>query len=106
VGDDYRKWFLARLRVIDQELLAKEFLIGKSKLAFKTVLHYFIYSGFTIADICVSYALWLGKRIGADSEYKPQTKAYLERMMERPMFKQSLLEEKKSLEDFKPLSTI
>jgi glutathione S-transferase len=44
---------------------------------------------FTIADIAVTYALYLGRAIQLHQKYKPQTLAYLERLMERPAFKRA-----------------
>ena len=42
---------------------------------------------FTIADIAVSYALFLGVSLGLNERYKPNCTRYLESMMERPGFK-------------------
>ncbi len=50
---------------------------------------YLVDNRFTIADIAVSYALYLGRTIQLDQRYKPQTTAYLERMMDRPAFKRA-----------------
>ena len=74
VADDYRKWYLSRLRRLDSHLECNEFLVDNR---------------FTIADIAVSYALYLGRVLKFDKEYKPQTMAYLERLMERPAFKRA-----------------
>ncbi len=41
---------------------------------------------FTIADIAVAYALFLGTSLGLDERYKPNCKRYLAAMMERPAF--------------------
>eukprot|EP00449_Zooxanthella_nutricula_P051158 CAMPEP_0198580878 /NCGR_PEP_ID=MMETSP1462-20131121/123494_1 /TAXON_ID=1333877 /ORGANISM="Brandtodinium nutriculum, Strain RCC3387" /LENGTH=160 /DNA_ID=CAMNT_0044312239 /DNA_START=21 /DNA_END=500 /DNA_ORIENTATION=- len=65
-GVAYAKWFVARLRLLDQALEdGREFLCA---------------GRFTIADICVTYALLLGTRLGLDKKYgpyAPQTAAYL-----------------------------
>ena len=74
VAEDYSKWFISRLRRLDRHLEANEYLVDKR---------------FTIADIAVGYALYLGKALQLDERYKPQTMAYLERMMERPGFKRA-----------------
>ena len=74
VADDYAKWYIARLRLLDAHLESHEFLVDNR---------------FTIADIAISYALYLGQTIGLDQRYKPQTTAYLQRMMERPAFKRA-----------------
>ena len=69
-GEDYGKWYIARLRMLDATLEdGREFLVADR---------------FTLADVCITYALFLGTTLGLDERYKPQTKAYLERMMARP----------------------
>lgn len=71
VADDYAKWYIARLRRLDNHLLSNEYLVDNR---------------FTIADIAVAYALYLGRALKLDDKYQPQTTAYLERLMERPGF--------------------
>ncbi len=48
---------------------------------------YLVADRFTIADIAVHYALFLGISLGLDERYKPNTRRYLELHMERPGFK-------------------
>ena len=74
VAEDYAKWYIARLRRLDAHLESNEFLVDDR---------------FTIADIAVGYALFLGRGLKFDERYKPQTTAYLERLMERPAFKRA-----------------
>ncbi len=74
VADDYAKWYISRLRRLDAHLESHEYLVDNR---------------FTIADIAVSYALYLGRAIKLDKRYKPQTVAYLERMMARPAFQRA-----------------
>ncbi len=74
VADDYAKWYIARLRRLDEHLLAHEYLVDNR---------------FTIADITISYALYLGRVLRLDERYQPQTAAYLERLVERPAFKRA-----------------
>ena len=74
VAEDYSKWFISRLRFLDSHLETNEYLVDKR---------------FTIADIAVGYALYLGRVLQLDERYKPQTLAYLQRMMERPGFKRA-----------------
>lgn len=71
VADDYVKWFIARLRRLDQHLQDHEYLVD---------------GRFTIADIAVGYALYLGRALKLDNDYQPQTAAYLARLMQRPAF--------------------
>ena len=68
---DYSKWFIARLRWLDAHLENHEYLCDQR---------------FTIADIAVTYALYLGEGLGLEQFYQPQTAAYLARMKERPAF--------------------
>jgi glutathione S-transferase len=70
-ADDYRKWYLARLRLIDEHLKRQRYLCDNR---------------FTIADITVGYALFLGENLGIADEYQPQTRDYLNRLKERPAF--------------------
>ncbi|WP_439100431.1 glutathione S-transferase family protein [Congregibacter sp.] len=71
VADDYAKWFIARLRRLDAHLENNDYLVD---------------GRFTIADICVGYALYFGKTLKLDERYKPQTAAYLERLTSRDAF--------------------
>lgn len=71
VAEDYTKWFLSRLRSVELSIEDKEFLCADR---------------FTIADIAVGYALFLGTTIGLDERYKPNCKRYLENLMARPAF--------------------
>jgi glutathione S-transferase len=71
VAEDYSKWYLSRLRAVEQALEGKEFLCGDR---------------FTIADITVGYALYLGRSLGLDARYKENCTRYLERLMQRPGF--------------------
>jgi len=66
---DYSQWYLSRLKAVEQALEGKEFLVGKR---------------FTLADIAVTYALFLGTTLGLDERYKPNCKRYLTQMMARP----------------------
>ena len=71
VADDYRKWFLARLRKLDQHMLTREYLCDNR---------------FTIADIAVGFALYFGECEGMGGDYTPQVQAYLKRLIARPAF--------------------
>ena len=75
VADDYRKWFLARLRRLDEHIKGKEFLCD---------------SRFTIADIAIGYALFLGDLQGFSRDYSPQVSEYLNGLMQRPAFIKSI----------------
>jgi glutathione S-transferase len=71
-ADDYAKWFLARLRMLDARLAeGREFLCGNR---------------FTIADIAVTYALFLARYVGLADQLPAAARGYLERMTQRPAF--------------------
>lgn len=71
VVEDYGKWYLSRLRCVESALESREFLCGDR---------------FTIADIAVGYALFMGVSIGLDERYKPNCKRYLADLMQREAF--------------------
>jgi glutathione S-transferase len=74
VADDYRKWFLSRLRRLDAHLEDHEYLVD---------------GRFTIADIAVGYALYFARVQKLDKQFKPQTLAYMERLWQRPAFQRA-----------------
>ena len=74
VGDDYAKWFIARLRRLGAHLEDHQYLVD---------------GRFTIADIAVGYALYLSQALHLDERLKPQTRAYMERLIERPAFQRA-----------------
>ncbi|MBI1341061.1 glutathione S-transferase family protein [bacterium] len=73
--EDYSIWYLSRLRSVETTLTDASFLCANR---------------FTVADIAVHYALYLGRSLGLDKRYKPNCAAYLERLMERPAFQRAL----------------
>ncbi|MFQ3247467.1 MAG: glutathione S-transferase [Arenicella sp.] len=75
VAEDYRSWFLARLRRLDAHIEGKQYLCD---------------GRFTVADIAVAYALYLGKLLGLSADYSPQVSGYLDRLMQRPAFIKSV----------------
>ena len=74
VADDYRKWYLSRLRLVNARVEVHEFLCA---------------GRFTIADIAIAYALFLGESLDIAPDYKPQTLDYLERMKAREGFQKA-----------------
>lgn len=68
---DYRAFFLGRLRLLEREIQGREYLVGDK---------------FTIADICVGYALYLGELLNQAKDYSPQVREYLARLKARPAF--------------------
>lgn len=71
VVKDYAIWFLARLKRLNLHLENHQYLVANK---------------FTVADISVGYALYLGELLGLSSEYQPQTLAYLQRLKQRKAF--------------------
>jgi glutathione S-transferase len=71
IVEDYKIWFLSRLRTL-APLLAD---------------HEFVCSGrFTAADVSVGYALLLGDHIGLKDSFKPAVVEYWERLQQRSGF--------------------
>ena len=68
----YRKWFVSRLRLLEKELANREYLCCNR---------------FTIADICVGYALYLAKFIKIDEAFTPNIKRWTDAIFERSSFK-------------------
>ncbi|MFI4934362.1 MAG: glutathione S-transferase family protein [Caulobacterales bacterium] len=73
--EDYSVWYLSRLRCVESALEGREFLCADR---------------FTIADIAVHFALFLGRTLGLDQRYKPNCQRYLEQMMQRPAFQRAM----------------
>jgi glutathione S-transferase len=74
-ADDYQKWYIARLRRLDVHIAHRQYLCD---------------GRFTIADIAIGYALYLGKLQHLDGDYTPQVSVYLARLMERPAFQRAV----------------
>ena len=81
VVEDYSIWYFSRLRSVEQALEGKDYLVADK---------------FTIADIAVGYALFLGVSLELDERYKPNCKRYLEMLMERPAFKSARIKQEQS----------
>ena len=70
-GHAYAKWFHKRLIKVEQRLEGREFLCADR---------------FTIADICVGYALILAESVGLDEGVPESLKAYRARLTARPAY--------------------
>ncbi len=75
VAEDYTKWFFSRLRSVELATAHNEFLVANR---------------FTIADIAVGFALQLAESLGLADGFKPNTKAYYERLKARPAFQKAI----------------
>jgi glutathione S-transferase len=78
-GHAYANWFEKRLVKIEQRLATREYLCADR---------------FTIADICVGYALILAKSVGLDERIPESLKAYRERLISREAYKSAVTKEK------------
>ena len=74
VAKDYTQWFYSRLRSVELATADIVFLAANR---------------FTIADIAVGYALNFAEQLGLADGFKPNTKAYYERLKARPAFQKA-----------------
>lgn len=72
--EGYSRWFVSRLKLLERELEHKE---------------YQCCDRFTIADICVSYAINLAGSLGIEQAYKPNIKRWTDQLFDRPSFLKS-----------------
>jgi glutathione S-transferase len=70
-ADDYTRWFLSRLRALTQALDGREWLCADR---------------FTMADLCVGYALLSAHVIKLEHKFSPPIAAYWQRLTARPAF--------------------
>ena len=74
-AEDYRKWFLSRLRAAAK-------LTGDD---------YVCAGRFTMADISFAYALFLGSSLGMRAEFPEKLATYLDRMQQRAGFQRAMV---------------
>ncbi|MEM7279085.1 MAG: glutathione S-transferase family protein [Pseudomonadota bacterium] len=76
VVDDYSRWFFSRLRALEKALKGRDYLCTNR---------------FTLADICVSFALYLADAaLGLREGFGPETQRYYEFMQQRPALQRAL----------------
>lgn len=75
VAEDYRRWFLGRLRLVRSVLETRDYLVGNR---------------FTAADVSVSYALLLAGQLGIHEALEGSLEAYWARCSERPAFQRAV----------------
>ena len=75
VAEDYRTWFLARWRSVESALETRDYLCADR---------------FTMADICVGYALHLARTIGIDDAFTPYVLKWWGRITDRPAYKRAV----------------
>lgn len=74
VAEDYRKWFLGRMRFVDANLEGRDYLAA---------------GRFTAADITVGYAVYLAKRLRIDGDLSPRIQDWYARLTARAAFKRA-----------------
>ncbi len=74
-AEDYTQWFFSRLRSVELATQDREYLCADR---------------FTIADICVGYALYLAETLGFREGFKPNTEQYYARITARPAFQRAI----------------
>ena len=77
-GHAYAKWFHKRLIKVEERLQGREFLCADR---------------FTVADICVGYALILAQSVGLDDGVPDSLKAYRERLTARLAYQRAFARE-------------
>ena len=70
-ADDYTQWFLSRLRHLTRALKDREWLCA---------------GRFTMADLCVGYALLLARMLKLEQKFSPEIAAYWDRVTTRRGF--------------------
>lgn len=81
VAQDYQRWFLARLRAVEQAVEQRHWLAADR---------------FTAADVAVGYALMLSAHLEMEAQWGPATQAYWTRLQQRPAFQRALLAEQQA----------
>jgi glutathione S-transferase len=79
-AEDYRRFFVGRLKLIEPVLKDREWLCG---------------SRFTAADVSVAYALRFARTLRLDDAFEPQLKTYLDRIEAREGFRNAVAKESK-----------
>ena len=72
--DGYSRWFVSRLKLLEESLNNKEYLCSNR---------------FTIADICVSYAINLAKTLEIKQALKPNIRRWSDNLFSRSAFLKS-----------------
>ena len=69
--EGYSRWFVSRLKLLEKSLEGKDYLCSNR---------------FTIADICVSYAINLAEALGIEQAFKPNITRWSKNLFSRPAF--------------------
>lgn len=73
-AEDYKRWFAGRLRAVETATAERAFLCA---------------GRFTIADICIGYALHLARNIGLGELLGPNANRYLDRLRLLPSYQRA-----------------
>ena len=85
VAEDYKVWFLARLRLLDQALTdGRNYLVGGC---------------FTMADVSVGYAAFLAMHIGLASNLPDRVSRWADNLLSRPAFQSARTRQSAAAED-------
>lgn len=74
VASDYRKWFLARMRCVEDATADREFLCENR---------------FTVADICIAYAIHLALSLDMEEVLTPNVEKYWQGIIQRPAYQRA-----------------
>lgn len=74
VAADYRKWFLARMRCVEEATATRTYLCANR---------------FTIADIAITYAIVLAQSLDIQEVFTPNVKRYWDGITQRPAFQRA-----------------
>lgn len=75
VAEDYRKWFLARWRSVEEGLDGRDYLAG---------------GRFTMADIAVGFSLHLARILAIDEAFTPNVSKWWDRITARAAYKKAI----------------
>lgn len=84
VAEDYSRWFLARLRAVEQVVSSQPYLCGER---------------FTAADISVGYALMLAEALRLSSSFPQAVSAYWQRLKAREGFQRAIKSQRRAAEE-------
>lgn len=75
VAEDYKKWFLGRWSSVEAGLEGRDYLCADR---------------FTMADICVAFALYFAETLGVAEAMTPNVAKWRERITARPAYKKAV----------------
>jgi glutathione S-transferase len=75
VAEDYKKWFLGRWTSVESWLENRDYLCAER---------------FTMADICVGYALFFARTLKVEEAMSPNVARWWERISARPAFQRAI----------------